>query len=177
MKQKQMFFWNSLAFSMIQQILPILSLVPLPFLKPAWTSGLENFEHYYTSVWDECNCAVVWAFFGIAFLRDQNENWLFPDLWPLLSLPDLCPIVIYRNIIVFRKCTLRYLKISLHDVYSLFSNSSGKNTAVFLCTRVCERGKEKVRADVQNIDIWGILLKVFGWFFQLFNQAEIAAVA
>ena len=33
-------------------------------LKP----GLENFEHYSTSVWDECNCAVVWAFFGIAFL-------------------------------------------------------------------------------------------------------------
>ena len=21
--------------------------------------GLENFEHYFTSVWDECNCAVV----------------------------------------------------------------------------------------------------------------------
>ena len=27
--------------------------------------GLENFEHYFTSLWDECNCAVVWAFFGI----------------------------------------------------------------------------------------------------------------
>ena len=27
-------------------------------------------------VWDECNCAVVWAFFGIAFLWDWNENWL-----------------------------------------------------------------------------------------------------
>ena len=33
-------------------------------LKP----GLENFEHYFTSVRDEYNCAVVWAFFGIAFL-------------------------------------------------------------------------------------------------------------
>ena len=31
-------------------------------------AGLENFEHYLTSVWDECSCAVVWAFFGIAFL-------------------------------------------------------------------------------------------------------------
>ena len=30
-------------------------------LKP----GLENFEHYFTSVWDECNCVVVWAFFSI----------------------------------------------------------------------------------------------------------------
>ena len=37
-------------------------------------TGLENFEHYFTSVWDECNCVVVWAFFGIAFLRDWNEK-------------------------------------------------------------------------------------------------------
>ena len=41
-------------------------------LKP----GLENFEHYLTSVWDECNCAVVWALFGIAFLWD-----CFQELW------------------------------------------------------------------------------------------------
>ena len=34
-----MFFWNSLAFSMIQRMLAIWSLVSLPFLKPAWTSG------------------------------------------------------------------------------------------------------------------------------------------
>ena len=42
-------------------------------LKP----GLENFEHHFTSVWDECNCAVVWAFFGIAFLWDWIEGWNF----------------------------------------------------------------------------------------------------
>ena len=54
-------------------------------LKP----GLENFEHYFTSVWDECNCAVVWTFFGIAFLWDWNENWPFAVLWPLLRFPDL----------------------------------------------------------------------------------------
>ena len=143
-----MFFWNSLAFSMIQRILAIWSLVPLPFLKPAWTPGslfgskcifavlypywnrcfsgtlllfrwssgcwqfdlwflclsknirkfmvhvllkpdLENFEHYFTRMWDEFNCAVVWACFGIAFLRDWNENWPFLVLWPLLSFPNL----------------------------------------------------------------------------------------
>ena len=54
-------------------------------LKP----GLENFERYFTSVWDECNCAVVWTFFGIAFLWDWNENWPFPVLWPPLSFPNL----------------------------------------------------------------------------------------
>ena len=54
-------------------------------LKP----GLENFKHYFTSVWDECNCAVVWTFFGFAFFWDWNENWPFPVLWPLLSFPNL----------------------------------------------------------------------------------------
>ena len=53
-------------------------------------SGLENFEHYITSMWDECNCAVVWAFFDIVFLWDWNENgpfqscghcWVFQICW------------------------------------------------------------------------------------------------
>ena len=39
-------------------------------LKP----GLENFEHYFTSVWDEYNCVVVWAFFGIAFFGIQMKT-------------------------------------------------------------------------------------------------------
>ena len=52
-------------------------------------AGLENFEHYTTSVWEQCNCAVVWAFFGTAFLWDWNENWPFLVLWPLLSFPNL----------------------------------------------------------------------------------------
>ena len=54
-------------------------------LKP----GLENSEHYFASVWSESNCAVVWAFFGIAFLWDWSENWPFPVLWPLLSFSNL----------------------------------------------------------------------------------------
>ena len=84
---------------MIQQMLAIWSLILLSskcslnfwkfmvhvLLKP----GLENFEHYFTSVWEECNCAGVWAFFGIAFLWDWNEHWPFPVLWPLLSFPNL----------------------------------------------------------------------------------------
>ena len=58
-------------------------------LKP----GLENFEHYFAGVWDECSCMVVWTFFGIAFLWDWNENWPFPVLWPLLSLPNLLALL------------------------------------------------------------------------------------
>ena len=54
-------------------------------LKP----GLGNFEHYSANMWNECNCAIVWTFFGIAFLWDWNENWPFPALWPLLSFSNL----------------------------------------------------------------------------------------
>ena len=39
-------------------------------LKP----NLENFEPYFNSMGVECNCVVVQAFFGIAFLWDWNEN-------------------------------------------------------------------------------------------------------
>ena len=58
----------------------------LSFYAEAW---LAEFWALLTSVWDECNCVVVWAFFGIAFLWDWNENWPFPVLWPLLSFPNL----------------------------------------------------------------------------------------
>ena len=50
-------------------------------LKP----GLENFEHYLTSVWDECSCAVVWAFFGIGMKTDLFQScghcWVFQIYW------------------------------------------------------------------------------------------------
>ena len=60
-----MFFWNSLVFSMIQQMLALWSLVPLPFLNPVVISGssqfiycwhsLKDFEHYLASMWNECS--------------------------------------------------------------------------------------------------------------------------
>ena len=54
--------------------------------------GLENFEHYSASVWDECSCAVVWTFFGTAFLWDWMKTalfqscghcWVFQICWPI----------------------------------------------------------------------------------------------
>ena len=49
--QKNIYFWNSLAFSMIQRMLAIWSLVPLPFLKPAWTSGSSRFTCCWSLAW------------------------------------------------------------------------------------------------------------------------------
>ena len=65
-------------------------------------SDLENFEHYFASTWEECNHAAVWIFFGIGFLWDWHENWLFPVLWPLLSFPNLLTYwVQHFNSIIF----------------------------------------------------------------------------
>ena len=44
-------FWNSLAFLMIQRMLVISSLVPLPFLNPAWTSGSSRFMYCWSLAW------------------------------------------------------------------------------------------------------------------------------
>ena len=45
------FFWNSLAFLMIQQMLAIWSLVLLAFLKPAWTYESSWFMYFWSLAW------------------------------------------------------------------------------------------------------------------------------
>ena len=50
-------------------------------LKPS----MENFEHYFTCVWDEYNCTVVWIFFGIGMETDLFQScdhcWIFQICW------------------------------------------------------------------------------------------------
>ena len=51
-------------------------------LKP----GLENFKHYFASVWGECSCVVVWiflalSFFGIGMKTDLFHYWIFQISW------------------------------------------------------------------------------------------------
>ena len=43
------------------------------WLKP----GLENFEHYFAGMRDDCNCAVVLTLFSIDFLWDGMKTDLF----------------------------------------------------------------------------------------------------
>ena len=45
------FPWNSLAFSVIQWMLAIWSLVPLPFLNPAYTTGNSQFRYCWSLAW------------------------------------------------------------------------------------------------------------------------------
>ena len=48
-------------------------------LKPV----LKNFEHYFASVWDECSCAVVWTFFGLA-INEEESHFCFWIMWQCL---------------------------------------------------------------------------------------------
>ena len=59
MKQKSMFFWNPFAFSMIQQMLAIWSLIPLPFLNSAWTSGSSRFTYCWSLSWRALSITAV----------------------------------------------------------------------------------------------------------------------
>ena len=99
---KQMFFWNSLHFSMIQQMLAIWSLVPLPFLNPAWTSGSSRFMYYWSLAWTILSITLVACemsaivqqfeflclallFFGIGMKTDLFQScghcWVFQICW------------------------------------------------------------------------------------------------
>ena len=104
-----MFFWNSLAFSMTQQMLAIWSLIP--FLNPVCTSGSSWFMYCSSLVWRilsitlltyEMNAICGSLNIGIALLWDRNENWPFPVLWLLLSFPNLLAYwVQHYNSIIF----------------------------------------------------------------------------
>ena len=85
------FFLNSLAFSMIQWMLAIWSLVLLPFLNPAWASGSSWFTYCWSLAWRILNItllacemrATVWQFehylalpfFGIGMKTELSQSW------------------------------------------------------------------------------------------------------
>ena len=99
-----MFFWNFLAFSMIQQMLAIWSLVPLPFLKPAWTSGSSQYTYFWSLAWRilsmtllacemsaivrEFEHSLALPFFGIGMKTDLFQScghcWVF-QIYPKCS--------------------------------------------------------------------------------------------
>ena len=117
-------------------------------LKP----DLGSFEHYFTSLWDECNCVVVWTFFGIAFLWDWNENWPFPVLWPLLSFPNLISCVqIWKNSILR---SMEWLaQNSIKRVCLVLSRNSNEAS---VAERDCEWGREGIKRNRYKVT-WNLL--------------------
>ena len=111
-EELDVFSWNSLAFFMIQQILAIWSLVSLPFLNPACTSGSFRFTYGCSLVWRilsitllTCEMKTIIQYLehslALPFLWDWNENQPFPVLWSLLSFLNLLTYLQHINNIIF----------------------------------------------------------------------------
>ena len=72
--------------------------------------GLDNFEHYFASLWDECNHVIVWSSFGTAFLWDwkvitfsylslsKRQFRFFPIYHELFSIKKLQKGISYSTI-------------------------------------------------------------------------------
>ena len=83
-----MFFWNSVAFSMLQQMLAIWSLVPLPFPNPAWTSGSSRFTSCWSLAWRilsttllACEISVIVRYFEHSLALPFFEIGMKTDLF------------------------------------------------------------------------------------------------
>ena len=61
----EMFFWSSLAFSKLQQMLAIWSLVPLLFLNSAWTSGRS---------WSTYSWRLAWRILSVTLLAREMST-------------------------------------------------------------------------------------------------------
>ena len=95
-----MFFWNSCfsnnpadvgnlisgSFAFYKYSLNVWKFMVHVLLKP----DLENFDHHFASVWNECNSALFWTFFRIARLWDRmkidlfqscGHSWVFQICW------------------------------------------------------------------------------------------------
>ena len=75
---KQMSFSNSLAFSMIHRMVAIWSLVPLPFLNLAWTSGSSQFTYSWS---------LAWRILSTTFLASSEMSATVWSFKPSLVLP------------------------------------------------------------------------------------------
>ena len=94
---------------------------------------LENFEHYFTCVWDEYNCTVVWIFFGIGMetdlFRSCDHCWVFQFCWHIecstftasslriwnssTGIPSL-PLVFFIVRSVHLKCTSSWFDVQIY---------------------------------------------------------------
>ena len=87
-------------FFMIQWMLAVQSLVPLPFLNLVWTSGISWFTYHWSLAWRilsitllACEMSAIVQQFehslALPFSGTGMKNWPFPVLWPQLNFSNL----------------------------------------------------------------------------------------
>ena len=78
-------------------------------LKPS----LKNYEHYLVSMWNECNCVIVWILFGLAFLLIGMKTNLYQSYGQLLSFPNLlacyCSTLIELSFRIWNSCSWNFI--------------------------------------------------------------------
>ena len=161
-------------------------LVPLPFLKPAWTSGRSWFVYCWSLAWRilrftllACErSAIFCTFFDIAFLWDWNENWHFPVLWPLLSFPylltywvqhfhSICTYICAKNIIM-RYWLMWLLKLRISAIFCMLVGGPGKPETLLKASESQNQWQENIDVPIQQSgkeQIW----PSSGFFFFFFS--------
>ena len=131
---KQMFFWNSLAFSVFQWMLAIWSLVSLPFLNPTGTSRSSQFMYCWS---------LAWRILSITLLACQMSAipWpqikLRPLLWDLGVLTTEPPgKSLYSNLKCLTCCELPSYFPKLHHFTFSPAVSEGSSFSTSLPTLV-----------------------------------------
>ena len=92
---QKMFFWDFLAFLMIQHMLAIWPLVPLPFLNPAWASGVINIhcehplDHSQSKRVPEKHILLLYWLYQSLWLCGSPQNGKLLKSWEYqTTLPD-----------------------------------------------------------------------------------------
>ena len=118
---------------------------------------LENYDHYFASVWDEYNRMVVWTLLGIASLWEWNENWPFPVLWPLRIFPNLLAywvqhvhsitfIISYK----FPSNFLQILQAYLEDIKFLRGSALSQYVGDLPLRSLSQTSSQKTESTCQN---------------------------
>ena len=113
-------------------MLAIWSLIPLPFLNPAYTSESSRFTYYWSLAWRilriillVCEMSeIVWYFqdfLALPFFDIGNESSPFPVLQQLLSFPNLLACSVqHLNCITFFFFLISKAQLEFHHLQELF---------------------------------------------------------
>ena len=147
-----MFFWDSHAFSIIQWMLAIWSLVPLPFLNPAFTYGSSWFTYYCRLAWrilsitlPACEMSIIaqqfehslaLPFFGIGmktwFFQSWDHCWIFQICWHIE-----CNTLTASSFGIFKYLSWNFITsasfvVSYHSISQLLIYCTGQAIKYFI---------------------------------------------
>ena len=115
-------------------------------------SSLKDFEHYLANMWNECSCAVVWTFFGIAFFGTGMKTNLFQSCSHCCVFQICCHIecstltassfrILFKSISVdVCRCSLRdlILFLWLHHYLNIDNSQICMSVSTFLLNSICD---------------------------------------